>query len=112
MMINSILTGIIGFLVSTIMGYLVKSSSNIKKESKLIKQSILTLERAELSEICEKYLDKGFCPEYARYIISDLYANYSALGGNHGITQLVNRVLELDLKPQYNRRKGDWWIFK
>lgn len=106
-MIKSIILSIISFLLTSVLTYILNSTKRIKKESKLIKQGLLSLQRAELTELCEKYLEKGFCPDYARYVISDLFTNYSELGGNHGMNVLVDRTLMLPLKVKYNRRKED-----
>lgn len=65
------------------------------KDNKIMKMSMLSLIRSQIVSKCESYNKKGFLPEYARYCLSDLFEQYKALGGNHGIEILVNNTFEL-----------------
>jgi hypothetical protein len=65
------------------------------KDNKIMKMSMLSLIRSQIVSKCEGYNKKGFLPEYARYCLSDLFEQYKALGGNHGIEVLVNNTFEL-----------------
>jgi hypothetical protein len=65
------------------------------KDNKIMKMSMLSLIRSQIVSKCESYNKKGFLPEYARYCLSDLFEQYKALGGNHGIEVLVNNTFEL-----------------
>jgi len=83
-----ILTGIFGFLVK------------LFKDMNTMKSSQLSLIRSQIVSKCEKYLDQGYLPEYARYCLNELFEQYKTLGGNHGIEILVNRCLELPLSKK------------
>ena len=65
------------------------------KDNKSMKLSILSLIRSQIVGKCEKYIKEGVLPEYARYCLEDLFKQYKALGGNHGIEILVKKCFEL-----------------
>ena len=83
-----ILTGIFGFLFK------------LFKDMNTMKSSQLSLIRSQIVSKCEKYLEQGFLPEYARYCLNELFEQYKTLGGNHGIEILVNQCLELPLSKK------------
>ena len=87
-LIPVILTGIFGFLVK------------LFNDMKTIKRSQLSLVRSQIVSKCEKYLEQNYLPEYARYCLNELFEQYKALGGNHGIEVLVNQCLELPLNKK------------
>lgn len=51
--------------------------------------------RSQITSKVENYLKLGYLPSYARYCLEDLYKQYSALGGNHGIDILIDKVYSL-----------------
>lgn len=67
----------------------------IYKDNKAVKFAILSIIRSQIVSKCESYQNKGNLPEYARYCLEDLFKQYQALGGNHGIEILVNNTFEL-----------------
>lgn len=83
-----ILTGIFAFL------------AKLFKNMNTIKSSQLSLIRSQIVSKCEKYLEQGYLPEYARYCLNELFEQYKALGGNHGIEKLVDKCLELPLNKK------------
>lgn len=78
-----VLTGISGIVVK------------IYKDNKAVKLALLSIIRSQIVSKCESYQSKGYLPEYARYCLEDLFVQYKALGGNHGIEVLVNNTFEL-----------------
>lgn len=79
--------------------------TNLKLEdnavnNKAMKESMVILLRSQIVSKCEKYLGLGYLPDYARSCICDLFAQYSALGGNHGVNILVDKTLELPPKKE------------
>lgn len=78
-----ILAGIFGFMIKMI------------NDNKAVKASILSLIRSQIVGKCESYMKKGFLPDYARSCLTDLFAQYTALGGNHGVNILVDETLKL-----------------
>lgn len=95
-----ILSWVIPLILSTIFGFLIK----IIKDNKAMKLSILSLIRSQIVGKCEKYIKEGVLPEYARYCLDDLFEQYKALGGNHGIEILVKKCFEL---PPIERREDN-----
>lgn len=65
------------------------------KNNKAMEQSMVILLRSQIVSKCEKYQELGYLPDYARSCICDLFAQYTALGGNHGVNVLVDEVLKL-----------------
>lgn len=82
-LIPVVLTGISGIVVK------------IYKDNKAVKLALLSIIRSQIVSKCESYQSKGYLPEYARYCLEDLFVQYKALGGNHGIEILVNNTFEL-----------------
>lgn len=70
----------------------------IYKDNKAVKLGLLSIIRSQIVSKCESYQNKGYLPEYARYCLEDLFVQYKALGGNHGIEVLVNNTFELPSK--------------
>ena len=87
-----VLTGIFGFLIKII------------KDNKTMKESMLSLIRSQIVGKCETYMKAGYLPEYARYCLEELFKQYKALGGNHGVETLVNNCFEL---PTTNLKKEE-----
>lgn len=83
-----ILTGISGMLVK------------IYKDSKAVKLALLSIIRSQIVSKCESYQNEKYLPEYARYCLEDLFVQYKALGGNHGVEVLVNNTFELPSKKE------------
>ena len=65
--------------------------------NKAMKNSMISLLRSQIVSKCETYIKRGFLPEYARYCLEELFKNYKALGGNHGVEKLVNKCFDLPL---------------
>ena len=63
--------------------------------SKQIESGLQSLLRAEIIRSHEKYMDKGFCPVYAREALTRIYESYHALGGNGTMTELYKQVMAL-----------------
>lgn len=51
--------------------------------------------RAEIIRQHEKYMDRGYCPVYAREALTRVYESYHALGGNGTMTELYKQVMAL-----------------
>lgn len=94
--IKIILNWAIPLILTTIFGFLVK----IIKDNKAMKESMLSLIRSQIVGKCETYMGQGFLPEYARYCLEELFKQYQALGGNHGVETLVNNCFELPLSKK------------
>jgi hypothetical protein len=70
------------------------------KEQEAIKMGMQALLRDRIIQSYNHYLEKGFCPIYARDNIQNLYNQYHNLGGNGTVTKLVEKLSELPTEPQ------------
>lgn len=66
-----------------------------EKSNKAMKEATIAMLRSQIISKCESYQRMGYLPEYARYCLTDLFKQYTALGGNHGVNILVDEVLKL-----------------
>lgn len=66
-----------------------------EKNNKAQKEATIAMLRSQIVSKCETYQKLGYLPEYARYCLTDLFKQYTALGGNHGVNILVDEVLKL-----------------
>lgn len=98
--IKIVLNWAIPLILTTIFGFLVK----IIKDNKAMKESMLSLIRSQIVGKCETYMGQGFLPEYARYCLEELFKQYQALGGNHGVETLVNNCFELPLSKKEDKK--------
>lgn len=70
--------------------------------SKQIESGLQSLLRAEIIRSHEKYMDKGYCPVYAREALNRIYESYHALGGNGTMTELYKQVMALPTDKEDN----------
>lgn len=66
-----------------------------ENSNKAMKEATIAMLRSQIISKCETYQKLGYLPEYARYCLTDLFKQYTALGGNHGVNVLVDEVLKL-----------------
>lgn len=66
-----------------------------RKRDTALEDGVQCLLRAEIIRSHDKYIDRGFCPIYAKEALKRAYAAYHALGGNDVATGLYNAVMEL-----------------
>lgn len=66
-----------------------------ENSNKAMKEATIAMLRSQIISKCESYQKLGYLPEYARYCLTDLFKQYTALGGNHGVNVLVDEVLKL-----------------
>ncbi len=85
----------IPFACAGIFGYIIKELKENKKSNDAMQTAMLSLIRSQIVGKCEIYKKQGFLPEYARYCLEELYKQYKALGGNHGIEILVEECFHL-----------------
>lgn len=95
--LHTILNWAIPFICTGIASYVIKELRDNKENNRAMKESMLALTRSQIVSKCETYLKRGYLPEYARYCLEELFRNYQALGGNHGVETLVNKCFDLPL---------------
>lgn len=94
-MIEIIIKWGIPFILTGIIGYIMKELKDNRNSNKAMKQGMIILMRSQIVGKCEKYQDMGYLPDYARSCLEDLFKEYEVLGGNHGVGKLVDKTFEL-----------------
>jgi hypothetical protein len=89
------ITTILNWVVPTLIGALVAFLTNQVIQNRSLKCSIVALLRGQIVSNCEQYNKLGYLPDYARFTINELGSNYSNLGGNHGIQELITKTNQL-----------------
>lgn len=91
-------------LLAAVLGLGYRSvSAKLKKEQArnvAIADGVQALLRESIVSNYNKYLDKGFCPIYAKESIKRVYAAYHALGGNDVAAKLYDKLLSMDEEPK------------
>lgn len=93
---------ILNWIVPLLIGALITFSTNQIIQNKSLKNSIISLIRGQIVSNCEQYNKLGYLPDYARFSINELGSNYSNLGGNHGIQELITKTNQL---PPVKKKK-------
>lgn len=102
-----ILETIIKWAIPVIFGALLSLLGYIVKSNHAMKNSMVLLLRSQIVGKCENYLQTGYLPDYARSCLEDLFEQYEALGGNHGVGKLVDKCFELPpSKKEVNHEKN------
>lgn len=95
-----ILTGL-----GTAFSFLSKRVSKRIEEQDAIKLGIQALLRDRIIQAYNHYMDKGFCPIYARDNILKLYEQYHNLGGNGTVTGLMDSLMELPTEKKEEEKE-------
>lgn len=90
-----ILNLVLKWAVPTILGTAVGIITYMFKSNHAMKDSMVLLLRSQIVGKCENYINIGYLPSYARSCIADLFQQYEALGGNHGVKSLVEQCFDL-----------------
>lgn len=70
-----------------------------KRRDSAFEDGLQCLLRAEIIRNHDKYLDKGYCPIYAKEALKRAYAAYHELHGNDVATQLYHETMALPTEP-------------
>lgn len=65
------------------------------REQGAVKLGVQALLRDRIVQSYNNYLEKGYCPIYARDNLDALYRQYGALGGNGTVSDLIDRIHDL-----------------
>lgn len=103
-----VVTALVTAVVTGVITFVVNSAKNGKKKWKKIEDGLQSLLRAEIIRQSEKWLEKGYCPVYAKDALTKEYESYHELGGNGTITSIYNELMELPTeKPQRKIKKAE-----
>ena len=65
------------------------------KQEKALSDGVVALLRESIVESYNKYLEKGFCPIYAKESCKRVYSAYKNLGGNDVASELYHKILAM-----------------
>ena len=100
MIINTILSWAIPVILAGMFGYL----SKIYKDSKAMRQAMISLLRSQIVGKVEGCIELGYLTDSVRQCLDDLFTQYKTLGGNHGIEELVEQAYSLPPKKEKRQR--------
>ena len=100
MIVNTILSWAIPVILAGILSCLIK----IYKDNKAMRQAMISLLRSQIVGKCEKCLDQGYLPDSVRNCLEDLFNQYTILGGNHGVSKLVDQTFLLPPKKKRSKK--------
>ena len=103
--VENIIKWIIPVVCTGLLTCVQKELKQNKENNVAMKDSMIILLRSQIVSKCEKYEELGYLPDYARSCICDLFKQYKALGGNHGVEVLVNETLRLKAKQSEQEEK-------
>ena len=90
-------------LLAILAGAWKKVSDRLKLEhdkNEAVAEGVQALLRESIVGNYNRYLDKGFCPIYAKESLKRVYRAYAALGGNDVATSLYKKVLDMPEEPE------------
>lgn len=76
-----------------------------RKKNEAIAEGVQALLRENIVSSYNRYLDKGYCPIYAKESAKKIYAAYRQLGGNDVATSLYNKILAMP--EELTKKEGD-----
>lgn len=102
MIIETIIKWAVPFVCGGVLTWAVTYIKLRKKRDSALESGVQCLLRAEIIRNHDKYIDKGYCPIYAKEALKRAYAAYHNLGGNDVATQLYHQVMELPTDPPHD----------
>lgn len=94
-MLDIILNCVIPFILTTVLGIILKELKDNTKNNKAMQTSMVLLLYIQITVECEKHIAMGYLSDSARSDIEKLFKQYKILGGNHGLEKLVDLVFSL-----------------
>lgn len=98
------ITTILNYVITAILGGILAVIVKIYKDSKAMKQAMISLLRSQIVGKCEKCLEQGYLPDSVRACLEDLFTQYTVLGGNHGVSKLVEQAYTLPPKKKARKK--------
>lgn len=95
-LIFAVLTGFLGLCYRGLKKELAKRI----REQGAVKAGLVAILRQTIYDNYNKWSERGYCPIYAREVLTDVYRQYHALGGNDVGTELYNRAMALPTEPK------------
>jgi hypothetical protein len=94
-MVNQIISTIISFAVTGLLGYLVGALKKHKSKDENQEKALQCLLRSTITSKYFVYTELGSIPNYEKQNIDYMYEQYKAMGGNSYIDGIVKEINEL-----------------
>lgn len=91
---------ILGGLITGIITYL----GTKRKRNNALEDGVQCLLRGKIIDMHDKYVERGYCPVYAKESLRRSYKAYHALDGNDVATGLYNETMALPTDPPRNNQ--------
>lgn len=89
-------------------GALVLAVTTMYKRNMAMRNGMRAMLRYEIIKGCTYWIRMGYCPQFERDAICDMFEQYTVLKGNHGVCVQVDEMLKLPTeKPKRTRNKGE-----
>lgn len=105
--VATILTACISTIVGVVVTAVVARFKLSGTKHKAVENGVQNLLRAEIIRQQEKWVERGYCPVYAKDAVRREYETYHALGGNGVITDLYNDIIQLPETPPKKNKKSE-----
>lgn len=105
--VATILTACISTIVGVVVTAIVARFKLGNTKHKAVENGVQNLLRAEIIRQQEKWVERGYCPVYAKDAVRREYEAYHALGGNGVITDLYNDIIQLPETPPKKSNKSE-----
>lgn len=99
-LIEKALTYFVTAICAAMLGALCAFLKKLWKREEATREGTCSLLRQEIIRSYEKYMERGYCPIYARDALELVYEAYHKLGGNGTITNLMQRLRDLPTSPE------------
>ena len=96
---NEILRIVLGWLIPFVLGAAVGAAALWLAGFAALRDGVQHLLRAEIINQNEKWVERGYCPVYAKQALSRGYKAYHKLGGNDVATGLYEETMALPERP-------------
>lgn len=73
-----------------------------RQKNEAIAAGVQSLLRESIVGNYNKYIEKGYCPIYAKQSLEKVYAAYHGLGGNDVATDLYKKIINMDTDQEEN----------
>ena len=100
-MIELIIKWAVPFVCGGIAAWAITYIKMRKKRDTALEEGVQCLLRAEIIRNHDKYIEKGYCPIYAKEALKRAYSAYHALNGNDVATGLYRVVMALQTDPPH-----------
>lgn len=99
-MLNTIITCVITFLVTSIMGYLLGVARSYKTRDKKQEEALKCLLRSNITSKYYVYSEIGEVPRYERENVNYMWEQYNSMGGNSYVGTIMKEFNNLSVKEK------------